>query len=83
MMALASTTAMAMPLEDLQLSTKTWVVAFDSEVWGFGSACFFTMLLQPEIGAGFALGVGFWSWAGTGAVASSMVVFNEMGDRGG
>lgn len=46
------------------------------------------MLLQPEIGAGFALGVGFWSWAGTGAgagagaVASSMVVFNEMGDRG-
>lgn len=72
MIALASTTATAMPLEDLQLSTKTLpaaIEASEAEFWGFGSGCFLTMLLQQETGAG----VGFGSGIGDAVTVASMV----------
>lgn len=62
MRALASTTATAMPLADLQLSTKTLFAEFVSWLLGFGGGLLFTMLLQHGaagvgVGAGFGFGV--------------------------
>lgn len=70
-----------MPLEDLQLSTKTWAAALASGFRGFGSGCFLTMLVQPEIGAGLTFG--FSSATGAGAAVSSMVACEKMEDKGG
>lgn len=51
-MALASITAMDMPLVDLQLSANTLIVVeLESELGGFGAGWFFTTLLQHGAGA--------------------------------
>lgn len=50
-MALASTTATAMPLADLQLSTKTPLAGIGSWLTGFGGGGLFSMLLQHGAGA--------------------------------
>ncbi|PRQ18960.1 hypothetical protein RchiOBHm_Chr7g0211931 [Rosa chinensis] len=94
MIALASTTATAMPLEDLQLSTNTLPAAIEEseEFWGFGSGCFFTMLLQQETAFGFGSGIGAGvtvasrrSFGALGPVASSQCCSNrrQLGRRSG
>ena len=57
--ALASTTATAMPLLDLQLSTKTWFDVSEGSCFGFGGGWLFTMVLQH--GPGGAVGSSQWS----------------------
>ena len=48
--ALASTTATAMPLLDLQLSTKTWFDVGEGSCFGFGGGWLFTMVLHCYAG---------------------------------
>lgn len=54
-MALASTTATAMPLVDLQLSAKTPTVGLGLGFGGFGAVWFFRRLLQHGAGDGFGV----------------------------